>query len=358
MIKVPGKHLLVLIMGFALYGCNLTVEIKDNVGGSVTSKDGNIVCPEQQCSYNYSGRSTRVELTATASEGYEFYQFSNAAQLCENGAETANQTGICEILSDSNKTLTVEFRPAGSLVGNMVFIPGGFFMMGNTDQVVYEDELPVHEVFVSPFFMGETEVTWTQYQYCIDAGACEDEDDQGWGRGDQPVVGVGFQEARNYIEWLNAQTGENYRLPSEAEWEYAARAGTTTTYWFGDCITSEDANYAAADMSNNGDVYSCSGAPDPEAGKPLPVKSYAPNGFGLYDMVGNVTEWTRDCVNFTYEGAPVDGSPWLAGLCPWNIQRGGNFRSGADGVRSAARGFIGLAGAPGEVTDGFRLARD
>jgi formylglycine-generating enzyme required for sulfatase activity len=169
--------------------------------------------------------------------------------------------------------------------------------------------------------------------------------DHGWGRGDRPVINVSWDDAKAYLAWLSKKTGEEYRLLSEAEREYVARAGTTTPFWWGQTITRDRANY---DFS-----------------KTLPVKSFQPNPWGLYQVHGNVDEWVEDCRNdwwvkdsqpADYNDAPADGSPWLAGKCASRATRGGSwYYRDARSMRAASRDACGH-GCRNEII-GFRCAR-
>lgn len=193
--------------------------------------------------------------------------------------------------------------------------------MGSTAE--FED--PPHRVTIAkPFAMGRREVTFAEWDACVAAGGCKTRlDDRGWGRGDRPALGVTWVEAKQFLSWMSKKTGQRYRLPSEAEWEYAARAGSTTAYWWGAEVGSGQANCR-----------------DCNAGQPLQttrVGSYKPNPFGLYDTAGNLAEWVEDCWNDDYKGAPADGSAWTAGQCRLRVLRGGSFDSQARYLRTSSR---------------------
>jgi len=235
----------------------------------------------------------------------------------------------------------------------MVMIPAGSFTMGSPASEPERDdnEGPQHRVNIRAFAMGKTTVTFAQWDACVADGGCNGyrPDDKGWGRGDRPVIRVSWDDAQAYIAWLNRKTGQRYRLPSEAEWEYAARAGTTTRFSTGDCITTDQANY-----DGNYPPQGC--AKGEYRAKTLPVASFAANPFGLYDMHGNVWEWTQDCWNDSYNGAPTDGSAWEGGDCSRRALRGGLWINYGWVARSAARsdyprGYRGGGGL------GFRLSR-
>ena len=210
----------------------------------------------------------------------------------------------------------------------MVVIPAGRFWMGcEAGEAFSEKEQPAREVTIARrFALAKHETTFAQWDACVAVGGCEGyrPEDHGKGRGDRPVINVNWRDARSYASWLSEKTGKDYRLPSEAEWEYAARAGSTTRYSWGDDIGRSRANFELTER----DVHWT-----------LPVGSFPSNGFGLHDMHGNVWEWAEDCWNYTYDGAPSDGSAWLAGDCDLRVSRGGAWDISEYFLRSAYRGW-------------------
>ncbi|MEA3413724.1 MAG: SUMF1/EgtB/PvdO family nonheme iron enzyme [Pseudomonadota bacterium] len=212
----------------------------------------------------------------------------------------------------------------------MVPIPAGEFEMGDLQGKGNTDEQPVRTVrFAKPFALGRYEVTFTEFDRFAKATGIEPPDDEGWGRGDRPVINVTGKDAVAYAEWLSQQTGKRYRLPTEAEWEYAARAGTRTAYWWGN---EEGRNRANCD--------GCGSRWDKK--KTAPVGSFPANPFGLSDTAGNVWEWVEDCWHKNYKGAPEDGSkPWRGedgGNCARRVLRGGSWSFIPRYLRSAYRG--------------------
>ena len=168
--------------------------------------------------------------------------------------------------------------------------------MGDWAGVGSHWEKPVHRVTVPPFWMGKYEVTFEEWDACTAEGVCIEADDEGWGRGRRPVINVSPNDIDGYIEWLNQKTGKRYRLPSEAEWEYAVRGGSQTRYWWGDTSSHEWANYGKEECCE-GEV----------SGRDRwlntsPVGSFPVNPYGLYDTAGNVREWTADCWHSNYQG--------------------------------------------------------
>ncbi len=213
----------------------------------------------------------------------------------------------------------------GGLGPKMVIIPGGEFLMGSPENERGRDgdEGPQHRVTVNSFAMGETAVTFNDYEiYCNAVGKALP-DDSGWGKENQPVINVSWNDATEYVQWLNEQTGRTYRLPNEAQWEYACRAGTTTAYNTGATITAEQANF------------------DGKNSKSVPVKSYLPNKFGLYEMHGNVWEWCEDNWHSDYKGAPSDGTAWIVERSgAERVLRGGSWLDYERNLRSSSCNWL------------------
>ena len=257
------------------------------------------------------------------------------------------------------------------LPDQMVSIPAGRFRMGSRKGEADYNEKPVRRVTVPAFKLGKYEVTVGQFRGFVDATgyrtdaerntggeagcfALQPDGNWGWVSGrswrnpgypvqdEQPVVCVSWNDAEAFIKWLNNKTGGNYRLPTEAEWEYAARAGSKTKYSWGNDIGSNRAN---CDNDDCGDRWEYT----------APVGSFLANAWGLHDMHGNVWEWVQDCWNDSYEGAPTDGSSWTSGDCSQRVIRGGSWYYNARNLRSASRRY----GRPNRSIDvGFRLAQD
>jgi formylglycine-generating enzyme required for sulfatase activity len=221
----------------------------------------------------------------------------------------------------------------------MVVVPAGSFVMGSPPNEVgrFEREGPQHRVAIArPFAVGKYEVTFAEWDACVTAGGCKHRAGHWQDRGRRPAIDVSWNHTQEYIAWLSRKTGKTYRLLSEAEWEYAARAGTTTPYWTGQTIAKSQANF------------------DNPKGT-IDVGSFPANPFGLHDMHGNVWEWVQDCWNDSYKGAPSDGSAWVTGDCRSRMVRGGTWFYHPHGLRSAIRGWNWPVsrGSFG----GFRLAR-
>ena len=220
------------------------------------------------------------------------------------------------------------FKECAKDCAEMVVIPAGKFLMGAAvdEKAAFVTELPQHEVvFAAPFAVSKFDLTFDDWDACAAYGNCDPLiSDSGWGRGRQPVINVTWEDAQRYVTWFSQMTGKPYRLLSEAEWEYAARAGTTTAYPWGNEIGKGNAN--------------CTGCGSKwDARQTAPVGSFKPNAFGLYDMHGNVWQWVEDCYHNSYKGAPADGSAWTTGDCGSRTVRGGGWGNSPQYVRSADR---------------------
>lgn len=239
----------------------------------------------------------------------------------------------------------------------MVTVPAGEFLMGSpeSERGRGKDEGPQHRVaFAKPFAAGKFEVTFAEWDVCVaESGCTQKPGDESWGRGRHPVINVSWHDATQYTAWLSNKTGKDYRLLSEAEWEYAARGVTKATEPSMPFSTGATINYRQANYDANF-TYN-SGPPGLYRQKTVDVGSLPRNAFGLHEMHGNVWEWVQDCYKPSYEGAPADGSPVTSGDCSLHILRGGAWNYYPRLLRSAYR----YATAP-EVrlnNAGFRVAR-
>jgi formylglycine-generating enzyme required for sulfatase activity len=224
----------------------------------------------------------------------------------------------------------------------MIALNPGRFRMGRRTAGPTSDARPAHEVAVDAFLIGAHEVTFDDYDRYVRATGARRPSDYGHGRGNRPVLDVSWDDARAYAAWLSRQTGQRYRLPTEAEWEYAARAGTTSAYWWGS--TGEGAPAVC---------FNCGSARDR---RPAPVGSFPPNPFGLHDTAGNALEWVADCYRPNYNAAPADGRAVDEPGCPKRVARGGSYRSPVASLRSDRRQAF-----PPDTRSphlGFRVARD
>ena len=255
------------------------------------------------------------------------------------------------------KSTTAEMRPPAAPPGaggtgnrfrdcsdcpEMIQILPGTFQMGSNEHLMFER--PRHAVTISrPFAIGRREVTFEEWDVCVAAGACSYRPpDRGWGMGTRPVINVSWDDAQQFIAWLNTRTGQKYRLPTEAEWEYAARAGTSTPFWWGKDPGTNRAN--------------CTGCGATFNGESAPAGSFQESPFGIVDMAGNAAEWVEDCWHDSYRGAPTDGTAWTSAQCRERVLRGGSFANDANSARTTAR--FKYDADVRYYANGFRVARD
>jgi formylglycine-generating enzyme required for sulfatase activity len=210
----------------------------------------------------------------------------------------------------------------------MADIPAGRFVMGTDEAAGFQNGHPAHPVSVPAFRLGRYDVTFDQYDAFARATGRALPGDEGWGRGERPVIHVDWSDIQAFIGWLNTAAGRHFRLPSEAEWEYAARGGTTTLYWWGD---QPDPNMANTSANTGRDKWEFTS----------PVGAFPANTYGLYEVLGNVWQVVADCRHPSYNGAPADGSAWTAGDCDSRVVRGGFYGSIRRGMQVAARGAVG-----------------
>lgn len=207
----------------------------------------------------------------------------------------------------------------------MVTVPAGAYTMGSPESIAgsEDNERPEHQVRIASFVAGAYEITFEEWEACVADGGCGayKPEDHDFGRGKRPVIDISWNDAQLYVAWLKKKTGKDYRLLTEAEWEYAARAGTTSAYYLGPIVGEGQANVHSAFFGT------------------VRVGSYSPNAFGLYDVIGNAWEWVEDCYQETYAGAPVDGaaSSSLTGNCSERVLRGGSWTNLLTYARSAYR---------------------
>ncbi len=246
------------------------------------------------------------------------------------------------VVAKGPRTLRDRLRGGGE-GPEMVLLPGGSFLMGDHRAVLNDEATPAHKVTVSPLAVSRTEVSFAEYDLFARATALPLPDDKGWGRGGQPVINVSWDDAVAYAKWLSRQSGQTYRLPSEAEWEYAARGGSDERHWWG--FTLEQGRAVCFDCGSPWDGR-----------RPAPVGSLGANPFGLHDTAGNVMEWVQDCFNPNYQGAPVDGSAWLRGDCEQRVVRGGAYNKPSSSLRNSARAKMPLEARLQML--GFRVVRE
>jgi formylglycine-generating enzyme required for sulfatase activity len=232
-----------------------------------------------------------------------------------------------------------------SICPEVIVVPAGSFTMGSpaseSGRHIYEG--PQHKVtFPKQFAVGKFALTFAEWDACVADSGCNGHRpvDEGWGRGRQPVINVSWDDAKTYVVWLSKKTGKVYRLLSEAEREYVTRAGTTTAYWWGNSISTDQANYKYFRR------------------RTVAVDSFVPNPWGFYQVHGNVVDWLEDCWHDSYNGAPANGSAWTSGDCSGRIVRGGTWTNDPDRLRAAARDGNTATGTAGRFSSfGFRVAR-
>lgn len=224
-------------------------------------------------------------------------------------------------------------------LGRMYTIPAGSFDMGDLTGSGDSDETPVHTVYLDSFDIMEHELTFAQWYACVEAGACAEINDQGTGRKElRPVTNVSWNQVQTYITWLNQQTGDSYRLPSEAEWEYAARAMSSSTYHWGNTHQCALANLDGCNETGSSEVM-----------------NFAANDWGLFDMHGNAQEWVQDCARDNYNGAPDNGLDWIGTVGCSRVLRVGSWDNSAYQGRASFRNW--MQPDQSSPSSGFRLAR-
>jgi formylglycine-generating enzyme required for sulfatase activity len=265
----------------------------------------------------------------------------SALKQMEKSAKQSEPERINEFLFLKCETRTTQFlrqKINDTVSLDMVLIPGGSFVMGSPEDEIGHtiEESPQHVVTVPSFCLGKHPVTQTQYQAVIGTNPSS------FRGSDRPVENISWEDAVKFCEQLSQLTEQEYRLPSEAEWEYACRAGTTTPFHFGETITADLANYDGTDKPDG--IWSGSYGRGPKGTQPQEttmVGRFPPNAFGLYDMHGNIWEWCLDHWHNNYEGAPIDGSAWLRSndISSSRVLRGGSWSVSPRYCRSAYRNF-------------------
>nr|VFK62449.1 MAG: Formylglycine-generating enzyme, required for sulfatase activity, contains SUMF1/FGE domain [Candidatus Kentron sp. TUN] len=330
--------------------------VRSNVSGDIVSIDGKPVGPTGPEVHSLAVGKHRVRVEK---KGYR--SFATEIILTEGEKKTIYASLGPELPPPGCRNRS----KGGGKEPKMITIPIGEFLMGSPENESgrYSDEDPQHLVRITKSFtLGITEVTFKDYDRFACATRRKLPDDGGWGRGKRPVINVDWNDAMEYAKWLSRETGKRYRLPSEVEWEYAARAGSTTRYFWGDDEKSICAYANGYDVSaKRAHKYFPRNNPpcDDRQANTAPVGSYRANPFGLSDMSGNVWEWTADCWHDNYRDAPADSAVWgreNRGNCSRRVIRGGAWHSQAADLRSADRSKLITGGAINSV--GFRLAGD
>jgi formylglycine-generating enzyme required for sulfatase activity len=271
-------------------------------------------------------------------------------------AQGVNVTSALQHIDDLTLRPGKSFKDCEDCPG-MIVVPAGAYWQGSNDnsKLALNIEKPRRLVTIDePFAVSIHEVTMAEWDTCYDDKACMSyPTDNGWGRADRPVIMVSWNDAGQYLHWLSEKSGQSYRLPSESEWEYFARAGENSDWPGGDpAKVCQYANVAGAETGFRWQHPQCE---DDMALGTAKVGSFMPNSFGLYDTTGNVSEWTADCMNLSYIDAPVDGSAWGRGLCSSHMTRGGSWITGSKEIRLPAR--FNLKNGDRNDFTGFRVVR-
>jgi formylglycine-generating enzyme required for sulfatase activity len=276
--------------------------------------------------------------------------------LAPQGAEAAHRQAARATARPATDATARSFRDCPNCP-EMVVVPAGEFLMGSpeSERGRGKDEGPQHPVTIAqPFAVGKFEVTFSEWDACVaDRGCTHNPGDEGWGRGRHPVINVSWNDVQQYTAWLSKKTGKEYRLLSEAEWEYAARGVTKTSDASTPFSTGQTISYRQANYDANF-TYG-SGQQGTYRQKTTDVGTFPRNGFGLYDMHGNAWEWVQDCYKPSYDGVPSDGSPVKQAQCDLRVLRGGAWNYYPKLLRSAYR-----YATPADIrlnNFGFRVAR-
>jgi formylglycine-generating enzyme required for sulfatase activity/serine/threonine protein phosphatase PrpC len=269
----------------------------------------------------------------------------------DSGDKDPGQTDAVETAPEPKPELQFVDKPdpfkdklkSGGSGPMMIRVPGAEFRMGGASGIIAADEVPRHMVTIKSFMVSVYEITFAEYDRFAKATKRKLPDNSGWDRKTHPVSNISWDEALAYTRWMSKQTGKQYRLLSESEWEYVARAGITKSFWWGNSAGSSNAH-----------CFDCKS--DYSTSKPAKIGTYKPNQFGLYDTAGNLFEWVHDCYHRNYKEAPTDGSVWEGGDCKVRVARGGAYQSPASSMRAENREKF--PSDRGQYNVGIRVARD
>ena len=281
--------------------------------------------------------------SSSGSDSGSSFTASNGSTSIGTGSSGTSSQGSSA--GSTTASSSAEFRDSLNAGGEgpvMIVLSPGSFKMGST-LIDKPDESPKHSVNIDGFAVGKYEVTQAEYQIFASATGRKVPKSAGNDPARDPVVNVSWDDALAYTQWLTEQSGETYRLLSEAEWEYASSAGNNASYWWGFDFEPGRAH-----------CFNCGSGRDSK--RPAPVGSFAANPFGLHDTAGNVLEWVYDCYHSNYSGAPVDGSVWQGGHCSKRVTRGGAYNTPNDSLRSQKRAAFSSTRPRKNI--GFRVARD
>jgi len=319
----------------------------------ISARIGELKAAQAVAAQAAEGKKRAEEVAARAKSEAERQRLAMLEQQRQDEARKAAETVAARNRSEAASATApgTVFRDCPDCP-EMVVVPAGQFTMGSlaNEPQRDSDEAQVRVSIARPFAVGKFAVTFDEWDACVAGGGCNGyrPDDRRWGRGTRPVINVNWDDAKAYTAWLSKKTGKTYRLPSEAEREYVARAGTTTPFWWGTTISTAQANYDGSHTYGGG-------AKGEFRGRTMPVDSFKANPWGLYNVHGNVWEWTEDCWNDTNTGNPGDGRARTSGDCSRRVVRGGSWGYFPQFLRSANR----EGDTPDDRSDsfGFRLAR-
>ncbi|MDI3323567.1 SUMF1/EgtB/PvdO family nonheme iron enzyme [Pontibacterium granulatum] len=319
--------LFTFILGLILgYGLSLALSIPDEPQNTeiATAPDTAVAAPDPQSAENALVAESDSSQGSVQPAVIEPTLESDTTNLSDGA--TAFMTAAQLTGEQAPRTLLFRDQIRGDLYGpDMVALPAGDFLMGDNHKLGDDNEYPVHRVTIKqPYALSRYEVTFAQYDAFARATRRDLPSDEGWGRGNRPVINVSWRDAQAYVQWLSRETDQPYRLPTEAEWEYAARAGTQSAFSWGN---KPAVGFAVCDECGS----------DWDGSQTAPVGALQPNPWGLYDMAGNVSEWVEDCYAADYSGAPVNGSAYQGDGCSDRVMRGGSWFDIMRLMRPAAR---------------------
>lgn len=325
-VSINSKALGTCPATFPAGATNLLISVRKDVA------DGSYLYAEQEVAVNAMQMQVRLEPHPVLTEEYYYRKATDVYGFTEYQNHHPKGARIRELWIRFAEEFAKVYTYAPNLM--MVQIPAGSFMMGcsDGDTECDDDEKPQHRVTLKSFKLSKTEITLEQYYKFAEETQRELLQARGPEHRTDPVVDVSYQDAVAYTKWLSKKLGQTFFLPSEAQWEYAARAGSTTKYSWGNIADCTQASFDGGAQSACSLVLT-----NGEERKLGAVGRYPANAFGLQDMHGSVWEWVQDCRNDSYENAPTDGSPWFTGNCKWRMSRGGAWNMDARYVRSSIR---------------------
>ncbi len=333
--KAPHKNTMILALGLILVGSVIYCEPLRAQDSATTPKSGDVAFWEELAFWEAIKDSNDPAEYRAYLAAYPNGRFTHIAQI-RIQALSRSQDPQLPGTGPATEAATDRSEQAAPKPGDrfrdcdecpeIVVIPAGSYYMGSERSL--PQEKPRREVKIDrPFGIGISEVTIREWDMCLREGGCN-MPPEAVTNDRLPMSNVSWDDAQRFVRWLSEKTGREYRLPTEAEWEYAAGAGTATPFWWGKEVGEGNANCSDCGTTPAG---------SPTGEGPLPVGSFKPNPFGLYDVHGNLWEWTLDCANPSYEGAPSDGKAQLRGDCIRRVLRGGSWKLDSKYMRTTRR---------------------